>query len=65
MSRKKKPPPMSVVRVCISCGETFETTEDRDRCPGGCRHRWGNGNYDPCAFDDEDANRKALNDESR
>jgi len=55
---KRTPKPV-IARICTQCGEPFETSDDIDRCPGGCLHRWGRGNYDPVDWDDDDAFRKA------
>lgn len=59
--RKKPTTPTVSIRVCTQCGEAYETTDPESwRCPGGCLHRWGRGNDDPVAWDDEDAFRKSV-----
>jgi hypothetical protein len=66
MAKKKPPPPPKehFIRVCDRCGEVFETTDERTWCPGGCLHRWGRGNDDPCWFDDIDASKKASKEDT-
>lgn len=63
MRKRAQPPPM-FIRICEECGTPFETTDDwRTRCPDEACLVHGWGTPDPCAWDDDDAFKKARENE--